>query len=94
MDFKQADMRALLTGVISHGLRGEYVDYAAAEQATMALAAIIDAMKDAEMLTQPQYQGLINVLNKCYDAVEKDEAYEPKKFLGALQALEAAVPKA
>jgi len=94
MEFKQADMRALLDGVIKQGLRGEYVDYAAAEQVTMALASIIDAMKDADMLTQPQYQSLLAVLDKCYDAVEKDEAYEPKKFLGALQSLEAAVPKA
>lgn len=94
MEFKPSDMRALLSGVITHGLRGEYVDYAAAEQATMALAAIIDAMKDAEMLSPPQYQSLIAVLNKCYDAVEKDEAFEPKKFLGALQSLEAAIPKA
>jgi hypothetical protein len=94
MEFSPSDMRALLNGVIASGVRGEYIDYAAAEQATMALAAIIDAMKDAGMLTPPQYQSLTAVLNKCYDAVEKDEAYEPKKFLGALHALEAAVPKA
>lgn len=94
IDFKAADMKALLNGVINHGLRGEYVDYAAAEQATMALAAIIDAMKDAEILNTPQYQSLTAVLDKCYDAVEKDEAFEPKKFLGALQSLEAAIAKA
>jgi len=94
MDFKPADMRALLAGVIGHGLRGEYVDYAAAEQATMALAAIIDAMKDASILSSTQHQSLLRVLDKCYDAVEKDEAFEPKKFLEALQTLEAAIPKA
>ncbi len=93
-EFKAADMKALLAGVISHGLRGEYVDYAAAEQATMALAAIIDAMKDERMLSPAQHKGLLAVLDKCYDAVEKDEAFEPKKFLGALQSLETAVAKA
>ena len=45
--FAKADMQALLTGVIREGLGGEYVDYAAAEQATMALAAIIAAMRTA-----------------------------------------------
>jgi len=94
MDFKPVDMRALLKGLITYGLRGEFVDYAAAEQATMAMASVIDAMKDAEVLSTSQYQSLIAVLAKCYDAVEKDEAFEPKKFLGAIQALEAALPKA
>jgi len=94
MEFKPADMRALLSGVISHGLRGEYVDYAAAEQATMALAAIIDAMKDVNVLSASEHKALLSVLDKAYDAVEKDESFEPKKFLAALQALEAAIPKA
>ncbi len=93
-EFKPSDIRALLVGVIGHGLRGEYVDYAAAEQATMALAAIVDSMKESGLLSQPQYQALIGVLDKCYDAVEKDEAFDPKTFLAALQALEAAIPKA
>ena len=76
------------------GLRGEYVDYAAAEQATMALAAIIDSMKGANMLSPSAYKALLTVLDKAYDAVEKDEAFEPKKFLAELQSLEDALPKA
>ncbi len=93
-NFKPADLRALLAGVISHGLRGEYVDYAAAEQATMALAAIIDALKDSAVISPSEHKALLAVLDKAYDAVEKDEAFEPKKFLAALQSLQAAIPKA
>jgi hypothetical protein len=91
--FKPDDVSALLKGVITHGLRGEYVDYAAAEQATMALGAIIDAMKEVGELSPEEHKSIMTVLDKCYDAVEKDEAFEPKKFLAALQALENAVSK-
>jgi hypothetical protein len=89
-----AQMRTLLVGVIDRGMRGEYVDYAAAEQATMALSSILDAMKGADALSADQYKTLTTALNKCYAAVEKDEAYNPRTFLAALQAVEAAVPKA
>jgi hypothetical protein len=86
-------MRTLLTGVIDRGMRGEYVDYAAAEQATMAMSAIADAMRAGNALSAEQYKTMIAALNKCYAAVEKDEAYNPRTFLAALQAVEAAVPK-
>ena len=88
-----SEMRALLTGVIEFGLRGEFVDYAAAEQATMALSAILEAMKRAGTLSGAQYDALNGSLGKCYAAVEKDEAYNPRRFLEALQALESSLPR-
>jgi hypothetical protein len=88
-----AEMRRLLVGVIAQGVKGEYVDYAAAEQATMAMSAILDAMKGAGALSQAQYDQLQVGLEKCYEAVEKDEAYNPRQFLQALSALEATVPR-
>ena len=91
--FTQKDMTALLNGVVAQGLRGAYVDYAAAEQATMALAAIIDAMKSAAILPDARYKSLMAALDKCYTAVEKDEAFEPKKFLAALQAVDELLPE-
>jgi hypothetical protein len=91
--FSQSDILALLGGVITHGLRGEYVDYAAAEQATMALSSILDALQPSGTITEARHKALMAALEKCYAAVEKDEAFEPKKFLAALQALDAALPR-
>jgi hypothetical protein len=88
-----ASLRGVLTAVIARGLRGDYVDYAAAEQATMALSAILDAMKAVGAVSSQQYIDLSKVLEQSYAAIEKDEAYNPRQFLAALQAFEAAVPR-
>ena len=32
-------------------------------------------------------------LDKCYDAVAKDDSYQPRTFVAALQDLNAAIPK-
>ena len=88
-----ADMSALMGGVLSEGLAGEYIDYAAAEQATMAVSAILQAMVDDGMISRAQYIELSAVLEQCYTAIEKDEQYDPRQFLAALQALEETVPR-
>ncbi|TAL02491.1 MAG: hypothetical protein EPO08_06920 [Rhodospirillaceae bacterium] len=93
MKMTRPQMRSLLMAVIDKGTRGEYADYAAAEQATMALSAILDAMKSASALAPDQYKMLTGTLNKCYTAVEKDEAYDPRQFMAALQDVEAVIPK-
>jgi len=92
-NFGASDMRLLLEGLIKRGLDGEYADYAAAEQATMAASAILQAMLDAEVIDNDQYLTLMDVMKTCYDAVEKDEEYNPRQFLAALQELELAVPR-
>lgn len=88
-----AEMRATLTGVIARGLKGDFVDYAGAEQATMALSAVLDAMKVAGAVSESQYGQLTKLLDGAYAAIEKDEAYNPRQFLAALQSFEAAIPR-
>lgn len=90
--FSASDTKALLAGLLQEGLSGEYVDYAAAEQATMAASAILQAMVDDGMMSRAQYVELSAVLNDCYAAIEKDEEYSPRQFLAALQKLESALP--
>ena len=86
-------MRALLVGVVEEGLTGEYADYAAAEQATMALSSIFEAMKLAGLIGQDQREALSAALERCYKAVEKDESYKPDMFKEALTQFAAAIPK-
>lgn len=92
-EFTAADMEALLGALTAEGLKGEYVDYAAAEQATMALNTVVDAMKQAGALDEAQHKSLGDALNKLYEAVAKDAAYKPTTFKTALQNFEAARPK-
>jgi len=93
MKFQAADLRPLLTVLIERGLKGDYADYAAAEQATMALSSVLDAMKLAKLVSEPQYKELAGVLDQAYAAVEKDEAYNPRQFQAALQAFGAAMTR-
>ncbi len=90
--FSKADMSALLAGVIDLGLNGEYQDYPGAEQATMALSAIINAMLNAGAIDKQQFEPLNAALEKSYAAVEKDEAYSPQAFVTALKEFKAKMP--
>jgi hypothetical protein len=91
--FGQDDMRALLTGVVNEGLaKHEYVDYAAAEQATMALSSIIAAMKNIGIYNDAQYKQANNALGKLYDAVAKDEEYKSATFVAALRDFQQGLP--
>ena len=78
---------------MEEGLAGEFVDYAAAEQATMATSAILQAMVDDNVITRAKYIELSDVLDDCYRAIEKDEEYDPRQFLAALQRLQSAIPR-
>jgi len=86
-------MRALLNGVVEEGLIGEYADYAAAEQATMALGAITTAMKAAGAVNEKQHKAMTKALDASYQAVAKDEQYQPKAFVAALRKFKASMPK-
>src|SRR5579862_549254 len=89
--FGRDDVRALATGVINDGLnKNDFIEYAAAEQATMALSAIITAMRNVGLLTEQQHKTMSGALNKLYDAVSKDEAYKATIFAAALRDFNAA----
>jgi hypothetical protein len=91
--FGRDDVRALATGVINDGLnKKDFIEYAAAEQATMALSSIITTMRNVGLLTEQQYKSVNGALNKLYDAVAKDEEYKPQTFAAALRDFNQALP--
>jgi len=88
--FAKEDMQALMQGVLAEGLqKGEFVDYAAAEQATMALQSIIAAMKQQKFIEQAQADSMSKALEKLLTATAKDEEYKPDVFRAALQEFQA-----
>jgi Cytochrome c554 and c-prime len=89
--FGEAEMRALLAALIQEGERGEYVDYVAAEQTTMAIGSILAAMRDAGWIDEAEYGRVEQVMADMYAAVERDEQYRPNTQLGALRRLEQTV---
>lgn len=91
--FGKGDMQALLTGVVDYGLAGNYTDYSGAEQATMALATIVNAMRDTGAIDKARAERLGKALEACYAATASDEKYEGPAFMAALQGVRAAIPQ-
>ena len=90
--FGKADVKALMAGVVADGLAGEYRDYPGAEQATMALSAIVETMRNTGAIDNGQFEALNAALAKSYAAVEKAEEYQSATFVAALKIFKAAMP--
>ena len=91
--FSEADLRALLAALVKEGERGEYIDYVAAEQTTMAIGSIVTAMLDSGWISETEYGRIEQVMADLYAAVEKDEQYRPSTHLGALRRLREAAAR-
>jgi hypothetical protein len=91
--FGRDDMKALFDGVVATGMKGEFVDVIAAEQATMALGAIINAMRDTGSVSKDQFAALDTAHRGVLVTVDKDEAYQHGPFLAALRKLQQALPR-
>ena len=96
-DFTRDDMHALADGLVVAGLHRDAVAYPDAEQATMALASIVSAMKLQGYVSDAQAKTLNASLNGLYESLAKDDVYRPESFVVALgdfqKALAQAQPK-
>jgi hypothetical protein len=87
--FTDADMRAILAGLIDEGLNGQYHDYAGAEQATMAIGSVANFMYQRGIIKSARnVNGGLDALQKT---VANDERYNPAQFQAALRQFRAAV---
>jgi hypothetical protein len=73
-EFVRADMQALLAGVIADGEAQEFIDFASAEQAPMAISSIVNAMKAAGHVSDDVFVAMNAALQKLNAAVEKIQA--------------------
>jgi hypothetical protein len=81
--FGEPEMRAVLAGLVDDGLNGQYRDYAAAEQATMAIGSVANFMFQRGGLKSA---GAVNSgLAALQSAVSNDERYQPAQFQSALR---------
>lgn len=84
-EFDQATMRGVLDALVREGRRGEYIDYVAAEQTTMAIGTIAQAMAVEGWLSDSEFASFETTMGQLYSAVENDERYQPGVHLKALQ---------
>jgi hypothetical protein len=91
--FGREDVQALLGALLVQGRAGEFLDYAAAEQATMAMSALAASLRQLGAIDDKQLLAINGALAKCYDATQKDDTYKPQAFVEALAGVEAALPR-
>ena len=85
VNFTALLVRRVLTGLIDDGLAGHYSDYAAAEQASMAIASVASFLEKQGALPAP---GAFNAaLKKLNALLANDERYSPPLFRDRLQDL-------
>ncbi len=90
-DFSALLVRRVLAGLIDDGLAGHYSDYAAAEQATMAMASVSSFLdKQGALKEVGAFNARLRKLNKL---LANDERYQPPQFLAELKELRRLVEK-
>jgi hypothetical protein len=83
--FKISDMKKMITFIVKNANKGEYVDYAGAEQAYMAIGSIINGMNDLGALKTKNMNDINSGLDKINISLENSDLYEPKAFISSLK---------
>jgi hypothetical protein len=83
--FGRDDMYALADGIVAAGLDRDAADYPGAEQATMALASIVSAMRANGYASETQTRAMTTALSGLYEALAKDDTYRPEAFVAGLR---------
>lgn len=86
-----AEMRGVMDVLIARGTKGYFADYETAEQATMAMGSIVEAMRVAGYIDAAAYKKISSTMEAVYAAVADDERYIPSTYVAAIQALSAAL---
>ena len=87
-EFNTSDMRAILNGLVENASKGEYIDYAGAEQVSMAIGSIISGMDDLGVLKKIERSKLNETIEKVYLAVDNADEYKPEVFIASLKTLQ------
>jgi hypothetical protein len=84
--FGAADLRALAAVIVAAGIeRNEYAEHSAAEQATLALTALSQAMKDLGATSDAENRSAAAALAKVTEATARESAFRPASFVAALR---------
>jgi hypothetical protein len=91
-NYDAASLDAILASMVADGERGEFRDFAAAEQVAMAAQSVVVAFENDGKLDKGKDTGLKTRLDRLYDAVKNENSYSMTRFGAALKDLRAAAP--
>jgi hypothetical protein len=79
----------VLDSMLRDAERGEFRDFAAAEQAALAAQSVVVAFESARQLSEEEAGPLRSAVDRLYSTVEKEDAYRMASFTDALRGLRA-----
>lgn len=85
-------LNAILKSLESDAERGEFRDFASAEQAAMAVQSVVVAFHNAGKIDDARNKTLQAKVDVLYKAVEKDDTYDMGRFTSALKDLRGSAP--
>ncbi len=91
-DYDAAALRPILASLITDAERGELRDYAAAEQATMAVQSVVVAFQNAKAIDEAGLRTLQERIDALYAVVDNENAWSQQRFVAALRAVQSAAP--
>jgi|CXWL01.1.fsa_nt_gi hypothetical protein len=91
-DFGPDTLGKVLASMVRDADRGEFRDFAAAEQAALAAQSVVVAFETAKQLSDADAASLRAGVDRLYKTVEKEDAYRMGDFNAALKALRAQAP--
>lgn len=84
-EFDDGDLRAILAGLVDDGLAGQFGDYAGAEQASMAIASVLNYLAGRGALADVRAANA--ALDRVFETVKDDEKFRLERFQSALGTL-------
>lgn len=91
-EFAPQTLGAILGSMVRDAERGEFRDFAAAEQASMGVQSVVVAFENSGLLDEAATKNLGTRVDALYATVENDERYSMDRFIAALKAVRAAAP--
>jgi len=91
-EFGVETLGTILGSIVADADRGEFRDFAGAEQAAMAAQSLVVAFENAGLLDEAATERLRGRSDALFATVENDEKYAMGPFVEALKALRAAAP--
>lgn len=88
-EFGPDTLGKVLDSLIRDADRGEFRDFAGAEQAALAAQSVVVAFETARQLGDADAAGLRAGVDRLYASVEREDAYNMGNFVSALKALRA-----
>ena len=91
-DYGPESLNAILSSIEADAARGEYRDYAAAEQVAMAAQSVVVAFENDGKVDAAKATQLRSRLDALYATIKNEDTWSREKFRSALAALRAAAP--